>query len=200
MPLKRKTGSQPSSILYRKNFIISTEGYKTEPQYFSLFKGRKDLSVTIRTIGKKSKSSPFQVLKSLESFLKKKQLKGLYEAWLVVDKDQWPDKQLKSSFEWSDKREHCYFALSNPNFELWLLLHFEEVKEEIGKEECVERLKKHIPNYDKSVDKTKISQEMINTAVKRAKEKDKPPCKDWPRKTGTTVYRLVGSIESMKKS
>ena len=53
-------------------------------------------------------------------------LKPSDEAWLVVDKDQWTDEQLTQLHQWSLQQENYGFALSNPKFEYWLLLHFED--------------------------------------------------------------------------
>ncbi|WP_350283777.1 hypothetical protein [Nitrosomonas sp.] len=46
----------------------------------------------------------------------------------------------------------------------------------------------------------KISQEQINDAISRAKKRDHPPCKDWPRTLGqTTIYRLIENILKSSK-
>jgi len=39
-----------------------------------------------------------------------------------------------------------------------------------------------------------MTTERIRNAIKRAEQKDKPLCSDWPKSTGTTVYRLVKKI------
>ncbi len=51
-----------------------------------------------------------------------------------------------------------------------------------------------MPGYDKHIDMRKISEDMINDAIRRARQRDNPPCRDWPKRTGTTVYRLVENI------
>jgi hypothetical protein len=38
---------------------------------------------------------------------------------------------------------------SNPCFELWYLLHFQEQKSSITSNECVQKLKQQFPNYSK---------------------------------------------------
>jgi len=35
---------------------------------------------------------------------------------------------------------------------------------------------------------------VIDAVIQRAERRDSPPCEDWPRSTGTTVYRLVKSL------
>jgi len=51
-----------------------------------------------------------------------------YEAWLVIDKDDNNDEKLRKVYEWSQSKDNYGLALSNPKFEYWLLLHFEEGK------------------------------------------------------------------------
>lgn len=121
-------------------------------------------------------------------------LRSSDEAWLVVDKDQWTDEQLLQLHEWAEEAGNRGFALSNPKFEFWLLLHFEDGKGVSSSQACSQRLKLHMPNYDKDISRRDISGTMIEKAVKRAKELDTPTCPDWPRTSGTTVYRLVKNI------
>ena len=92
-------------------------------------------------------------------------------------------------------RSRCCFALSNPNFEYWLLLHFENGARIASSRDCNDRLKRHLPRYDKGIDASMITRERIEEAIRRAKLRDNPPCADWPRATaGTTVYKLVENI------
>ena len=62
----------------------------------------------------------------MQQYLKDEDIKTTDEAWVVVDKDQWGDAQLNSLFRWSQSSTNFGFALSNPKFEYWLLLHFED--------------------------------------------------------------------------
>ena len=48
--------------------------------------------------------------------------------------------------------------------------------------------------YDKGIDIRNITPDLIDAAISRAKMKEIPPCLDWPRRPGTTVYRLVERI------
>lgn len=85
-------------------------------------------------------------------------------------------------------------ALSTPMFEYWLLLHFEEGQGVSSGNECIQRLKQHCPPYDKKHLNIKALEEGIRAAVERAKRKDSPPCKDWPRTPGSIVYLLVEEL------
>jgi len=84
--------------------------------------------------------------------------------------------------------------MSNPKFEYWLLLHFEDGSGVRSSGDCSERLKKYLPNYNKGIDIKRITPERILEAIYRAEKRDSPPCMDWPRGVGTTVYRLVKSL------
>ncbi len=177
---------------YRKLYVIAAEGAKTEPEYFSLalFRNRQS-EYHLELLSSNHKSSPDQVLKRMKDYLDKKEGKSSDEAWLVVDQDQWSGDQLAELHEWSQKRPNNRFlALSNPNFEYWLLLHFEDGEAK----DCLRRLKKHLPGYDKGIRASAFSEEKIRDAVNRAKKRDSPPCTDWPRIPGSTVYRLVEKL------
>ena len=61
--------------------------------------------------------------------------------------------------------------------------------------DCSDRLKRHLPGYDKGIDARKITRDRIDEAIRRARLRDNPPCADWPRALGgTTVYKLVENI------
>lgn len=178
---------------YRKRFVIATEGIKTEPSYFAIFEDNSVIHVHCvrRTRG----SSPAQVLRDMERYLERQQIAKTDEAWLVVDKDQWTDAQLAELHQWSKGADNRGFALSNPRFEYWLLLHFEAGAGMSSSRECSRRLRRHLPNYDMGVDRRKFTRDKIVKAVERAKARDSPPCRDWPREQWrTTVYRLVGRM------
>ena len=58
---------------------------------------------------------------------------------------------------WCNLKNNRGFALSNPNFEYWLLLHFENGDDVATVDECLRRLKIYLPNYDKDIlDESKI--------------------------------------------
>lgn len=93
------------------------------------------------------------------------------------------------------KQENYGFALSNPKFEYWLLLHFEDGTGITSSRDCTDRLKRWIPDYDKWIDTRKITQARIDDAIRRAKKRNHAPNEDWPRSIGqTTVYRLIENI------
>lgn len=186
---QRPTGERS----YKKLFIIAAEGANSEPQYFAIFNW--DSIIKVKCPKSRNQSSPSHVLKRMKQYLTQEGFnEKTDEAWLVIDKDQWTDKQLAELYQWSKKQENYGFALSNPKFEYWLLLHFEEGESVSGPSDCSSRLRKHLPGYDKNVDSRKFTPQHIHNAIERAKNRDNPPCVDWPRTIGTTVYKLVENI------
>lgn len=178
---------------YRPVFVIATEGSVTEPSYFEKFKGRE---VVIDIVDSGQDSSPAGVLKSLKKHLKIKPLDKDEEAWIVIDRDIWPSEQIEDvcrTLTQMRPKGLYHLALSNPKFEYWILLHFEDGNGVITDTDCDQRLKKYLPGYKKDLTCWNPSINDFRQAIERAKRMDKEEC-DWPRKRGTTVYRLVEKL------
>jgi hypothetical protein len=160
---------------YRKLFVLSLEGSKTEPAYFETLNRLTETSVVhIRCLKKKTASSPKDVLKAMKKHIQDEGLSDRDEAWLVIDRDSWPDTQIKELFTWSQTAENYNLAVSNPKFEIWLLYHFESPRNTPRANSVEKKLCKHIPDYKKSFDSKHISREGIACAIKEAKRRDKP--------------------------
>ena len=197
---RRKYARGKDSRTYKPRFVIVAEGRVTERQYFNCFNRFRDLSERVVVDCKREKdstSSPGGVLKTMQRHLKDDGFGASDHAWLVVDKDKWKDTQINELYQWSTDQKNFGLALSNPKFEYWLLLHFEEVKGTLSSSQCCRRLARHIPDYNKRVPCHKISLSCIQQAVDRAKKRDISPSSKWPQDTGSTVYRLVSLILPM---
>ena len=96
MPKKLRTFQRPlGERRYKKLFVISVEGSKTEPQYFAIFNQPQSI-ILVKCLKRPStESSPIQVLKRMEGYLRKESLRKTDEAWIVVDKDDWMEDQLR---------------------------------------------------------------------------------------------------------
>jgi len=192
---RRSLGRPLGQRRYRRAMLVVAEGTATEPQYFATFNSLQT-TVHVRCVGANS-SAPQGVLRTMRRLLKEIDRRDDDEAWLVVDKDSWPDSALDELFSWSTRDPSCFLAVSNPKFEYWLLLHFEAGDQAKTAQDCARRLKAHLPNYHKRIDPASFSPERIRQAVERARRRDSPPCADWPRQPGqTTVYRLVEHIDA----
>jgi len=191
--MKRRFQRKLGERRYKKLFVISTEGAKTEPEYFKLLQHE---NVVLKVLSSKGglHNSPLHVLKRMEQYLQKNPLRKTDEAWIVIDKDQWSDEQIMELHRWAKKSPNRGLAVSTPKFELLLLKHYEHGFGTMSSHECTARLKQYFPTYDKGIPAGKFSLVEIQQAIHRAKQRDNPPCKEWPRATGTTVYRLLEKI------
>lgn len=192
--LTRLTGTRP----YKKLFLLSAEGAKTEESYFRFFNSL-GLPISVKILKRQtSKSSPKQVLKEMMKYIGKgsKELKKQDEAWIVIDRNGWPEDQIQKILDWEEKKEKHNVAISNPNFEYWLLLHFEDGNRVQSPKDCLTRLREHLPDYQKSVDMSKITRECFETAIQRAKVRHKNKVETGSKIYSTNVHILVERILS----
>jgi hypothetical protein len=69
--------------------------------------------------------------------------------WCVSDVDEHP--RLAEAIDVAT-RAGIGMAISNPSFELWVLLHFDDQQAYIHRHEAARRLRAHLPGYDKALD------------------------------------------------
>lgn len=184
---RRRAGLKP----VKPRIVIATEGTHTERAYFSACLGGNNRKYALEFVATDHASSPRHVLRRMKRHLRGAPLRERDEAWVVIDRDTWPESDLKQVSDWTLPAKNRFLALSNPKFEYWLLLHFEDASGVRSNRDCDERLQKSLPRYDKSALVSDPFLHSIATAVERARLRDTPPCDDWPRTPGSTVYRLV---------
>ena len=217
---KKKNGSffgssgrnSVGSIAPRRVFVVACEGKKTERNYFKRLAADID-NVTVRFVPARSGRTPSQLVQDMrnhlgdygQDYLCKDSKPRAFEldfdeAWIVFDKDEWKDYQLQEVYDWSKSDRKFDFAMSNPKFEYWLTLHFEDGKSEEAKgiRSCVRHLTKHhIPKYSKSssLPEKMFKNSNLENAINRARSHDNSKDDKWPCHQGcTTVYRLVENI------
>lgn len=115
------------------------------------------------------------------------------EFWCVFDADVAKEK-LPRAIERA-LRNGIKLAISNPCFELWLLLHFEE-RPRGGTRDLKRKMKGLIPDYDSRADFSSIY-DCVADAVFRAKKLDAEAKRAGkPGRNSTTgVYRLIETID-----
>jgi hypothetical protein len=175
------------NLSYRKVFLLGVEGKVTETEYFDQFKKFH----AIQYASKRGGNSPKQILSSLKVAMNKMALKEGDQVWIVIDRDEWRESEIDACAAWVAKmngKVKVGLALSNPKFEFWLLLHFEDGEGYTSQGACVQRLKSYIPDYDKHI-KGHDWLGMAPRAIERALQKlDDSP---WPKKQGTTTVALL---------
>lgn len=181
---------------YETIFILTAAGTKAEQEYFALF-GQLGIRTTVQWAPPKtSDRAPERVLRTLREYLNERKAAhgSRYEAWLVVDKGRWTEDPSSPLLRWAQRGQRYGLAVSNPAFEYWLLLHFEDARNIRTARQCADRLQKYIPGYSQGLPPGSINLNQIRQAIERAERRDARPGAASPRTVGTTVYRLVKKI------
>ncbi len=136
-----------------------TEGEKTEPNYLTALRDRLQLNATEVKILHPEETDPITLTRKaieLRKARKKSARKGFEiaydEVWVVFDLEKPHDKRQKLASKAMKMKEAAgiLFAVSDPCFEFWLLLHDEYTTRSFSDCESVaRRLKKHWPGYSK---------------------------------------------------
>ncbi|MCX4248033.1 RloB family protein [Paraliomyxa miuraensis] len=183
-----------------KRFLVLCEGKNTEPQYIKGFKRwcRNPLvDVEIapdhgvpRTLVERARD----LAKEAKERARREQDDNLSydEVWCVFDRDEHPHVDDACQMARDNDIE---IALSNPCFELWLLLHFRESPGLQNRWDVVRMLKKFVPGYDKHVD-FDVYASGYEAAVVRARRLDEAARTDGEedRNPTTGVHRMTESI------
>ena len=195
--------------------VIASEGKDTEQIYFKALakeytNPRVHVHILERSEDEQNSSSPEYVLRQLNNYKSLYELEADDELWLVVDKDRWTDAMLSRVATECTQEVSMHMALSNPCFELWLLLHLEDASSLTPKEQkqwmenrrksrntdpfLKVRLRQKMGSYHESAYDAPALIAHVEEAIVRAKALDKNPADRWPQTLGTRVYLLVESV------
>jgi len=132
--------------------LIVCEGEKTEPQYFKHWwrECKRSVSANIEIISDDACGTD---AKSIVEYAKdKKAIFDYDEIWCVFDRDENPPDKLKAALNQARDND-LNIAFSNPCFELWFLLHFQDQTAHIERDQAERTLRrKYIKGYEKSLD------------------------------------------------
>lgn len=156
VPIIRKSGFRNAE----KFFILSYEGKVTEKKYFEdlrtsdYFNDSGKIEMISLPSKVKEGTAPTFVKARLNEAKKEYRFKETDEFWLIIDKDHWEDNQhisLLDVYESCSHEKNFHIALSNPCFEIWLILHLvklsdisEKDKKNIGDNKKVSERKNFI--------------------------------------------------------
>jgi hypothetical protein len=196
----RRSGMRDATL-----FVIASEGAVSEPKYFNGLKARwhnPRVHVEVLIREDPGHSSPDQVLKSLGRFAEEYRLRDGDQLWLVIDRDSrsWKPRMM-AAIARECQRKAYHLAVSNPCFEIWLLLHFEDLPKVCGvrAKELAENkdglLKSIVARYC-AAKRDYIDHFLSHTraAIARAEVLDSKPGERWPSQLGTRVHRLVKQL------
>ncbi len=195
--------------------VIASEGKDTERIYFKALakeytNPRVHVHILERSADEQNNSSPEHVLKQLNDYKSQYELEADDELWLVVDKDRWTEAMLSRVATECSQEVAMHMALSNPCFELWLLLHIEDSASVTPEEQILwmenrrksknadpylkVRLRRKMGAYHESSYDAQALITHVEDAIKRARTLDKNPSDRWPQTLGTRVYLLAESV------
>lgn len=213
IPLIREGGFLEAEKL----FILSYEGTVSEKKYFEDFR-KSELfndSGLIEIISLKRPSNkgsdPINVKKLLEKAKREFRFKKTDEFWLIIDRDDWEsihNYNFDNLVYDCNSEKNFFLAMSNPCFEIWLILHLKDInnfsdeeKQKILENKKISSSKNYIDEilgeiqgrgYNKRPNPN-IFLPKIKIAVQRAKELDKNK-EDYPKNIGSHIYRLVEKL------
>lgn len=186
-----RTNAQARRAPYREErsqVLIVCGAKETEPAYFTGLKSHRRnpaISVKVKEKGGTDPEGVVHYATKLRGF------RDYDEVWCVVDVDEYDlDGAVRLA-----KQEAVNLAVSNPCFEYWLLLHFEECTAPMSRYADVKpKLVKHVPAYDKTALKFGDFVEGVDLAVRRAKQSCPELGTARSRNPATGVWRLVEAV------
>ena len=140
-------------------FLIVVEGEVTEPQYLEAIKKSRKIRSVDMVIDSPPPTSPRQIVEKARDRRKQAKKNDPYDAvWCVFDVEAKATQQARPDLDDAiqmAKDNKIYIALSNPCFELWILLHTEDCRAAIYSGKVQHRCKlcglvdgKHLSNPD----------------------------------------------------
>ncbi len=162
--LERKLRQRAS---YDRILIVS-EGSKTEPNYFSEIRAVYRLhTANVEVRPSELGTAPIQVVQYAKELFEKGdrhkniQPQTFEQVYAVFDRDDHESycnalklaESLDGQLRNDAKQSVRFKAIASvPSFELWLLLHYEDIQAPLQRSEVMRRLKQHIPEYEKGAD------------------------------------------------
>lgn len=165
---RRRAGSRKEN----KFIFIVSEGECTEPNYF------KKINIELRYSGVTIKTPRFPETDPLSLVhrainIKKKpkecniSLKEGDEIYCAYDVDENLDEDLEAA-ERLAEANGIKILLSNPCFEIWILLHFEQTSRTYQRDELYLQVKKYIKNFEKCLEIYPLIKGQQNFAIENA--------------------------------
>lgn len=200
-PLRRRVAIREP----RKRILIFCEGIVTEPQYFDDFR-REEHNALVDVIIDDEGGSPKTLVERAAAQKKKAEKEAIRfaddnlkydEVWCVYDVDE--HHKLPDAYQQA-RDNGIELAISNPCFELWVLLHFSDQNAHIEREKLAALVRKHIRGYVKRVPFAML-RAGYEDAVKRASALKKR-CVENGNESGnpsTEVYRLTERIRALSR-
>ncbi|MDD4324518.1 MAG: RloB family protein [Eubacteriales bacterium] len=170
---QRREGDRPLI----NQVYVSCEGVVTEPEYFERLRPfvRENYRLVIvkRELKEVGHSSPPHIRRKIDNYRRVRHIRLHQddEQWLIFDVDSWTPDQFAETYRWAASRKKNFLGISNPSFEYWLLLHFEDPLDKLSCEGIQAQLRYYIPNYDKHMPNYDLEADMLRNAMDRARRR-----------------------------
>lgn len=211
---KRKDFVRLEGVRSARLVVIASEGRCTESIYFSAVKDQlRAPNVHVEILSRSTnESSPESVYAQIADFMRQYNIEDDDELWLVIDRDRWHERMLSQVAQLCAQNTHLNFCMSNPCFELWLLLHLEDVrkydeataaalasnqKNKAGVTWLKKRMRDLLGSYSESNYEASRLLPYATVAMEIARDLDVNPIDRWPQTVGTRVYKLMESITEL---
>lgn len=195
--------------------LIVSEGSKTEPQYFGEIRQHYKLhTANVQVQPSALGTQPLQVVEFAEQLFlngdanKSIQPRAFEQVYAVFDRDDHSTYHaalakataLRSKLRNDLGAQVKFEAIpSVPCFELWLLLHFEEVLAPLHRTEVYRRLQVHLPDYDKGqAGHFAATRAQLDTATLRATHLAEQFAAHDATQPYTDIHRLVNLLVALK--
>jgi hypothetical protein len=190
----------------RPRILVVCEGEKTEPIYFEGLAREEEvrlLRVEVVPSGGVPKSVVERAVSMKRDALREARRQrddnlAYDEVWCVFDVDEHP--KLPEALDQARANE-VQIVLSNPCFELWIVLHFEDQRGHIDRQRLQSVCRRHLPGYSKVVAYSDLKTRYPD-AVQRAKALAR-----WQEQQGrknanpsTDAYLLTERLRSLGRS
>jgi len=190
MSLKRYKSNDNLKVMW-----VACEGSVTEPRYLDGIRSHfRPRGVNIQIVPRDS-SSPMAVLSAIIKTQKSRDSNKDDLFWIIIDRDKWTSQML------SQVARQCYdsgigLALSNPCFEFWQLLHYQDPAQEYNN--CPS-LKTLVAQLRVAKDKDEYTNiDGLGQAITRARNLDSGDGR-WLNVNGSRMYLLIEEIISLSK-
>lgn len=197
---RRRTALIPRDYGHRDAsfFLVCAEGPGDEVVYFHELEAIPGLVDPRRirvlvTSPPGDRSAPKHVFAHADEVVRGIEKRGVDEVWLVIDRDRWPDQVQEVGAEAHQRGWHL--AVSNPCFQVWLLLHRGPTP---PSGPCKELKSAWGATFARTPGGFLLSAEAVATACKHADawEAGHPSAGFLPHAPGTHVHHLVRRLLS----
>jgi hypothetical protein len=150
---RRTRGRRYKILSLRKKYLIVTNG-DTEAAYFENYRGTTGPKIRIV---RRLKDPNLLVKKAIaERERRSKKGETFHEAWIVMDRDKFvgnngDEEQYRAALKVA-RENNIEVAFSDDSFELWYVLHYQDLKAPTTRKELIKLLEKHrAKRYEKGV-------------------------------------------------